>query len=185
MGEVDFYVGRGKRARYIGGCHSGGQPRLMAAQVLNSRTEQEFRDAIANLPEAYGAMNITFGWPWKWTHSRDTAYTYSFWKNAVYVSFHGAPWLDVSRYDWTDRSIDRELEQNRATAEKIDLPDSRAVNRQLGLTTRKVAKLADEHVGRLLEAAFLEMDRRENEAKTGDAIADRPKSHGFVKPRPW
>lgn len=152
--RADFYVGKGKKAEYIGSCSMDGEPEFMPAGLMNARTEQEFRAAVANLPEWHRPWDIAFGWPWSWSNSYDTNYTYAFFDGEVFISFYGAEWLKASEHDWKDDDFIDSLYDYLNSIGKVILPSERAILRRMGLTKRGTYKMKIEHDAMVFDRAL-------------------------------
>jgi hypothetical protein len=90
--RADFYVGIGKKAKWIGSVAWDGQPSglvpdsqqtvetdLRKIPVLTAKTEKQFREAVKNLLKGRDdGTTPRMGWPWPWKNSQSTDYAYCF-----------------------------------------------------------------------------------------------------------
>ena len=92
--RADFYVGRGLEAEWIGSYPWDGHPEGIGADVLNAKSEQSYRSAVADLLTDDRATLPEQGWPWPWDDSRTTDFAYAFDSDKVWASGYGSPWFD-------------------------------------------------------------------------------------------
>jgi len=95
--RVDFYVGRGQQAEWLGSYPYDGYPDGIDAAVLAATEESEFRKAVADFLGGDNAENATLpeqGWPWPWDDSRTTDYSYAFDGGKTWASCYGHKWFD-------------------------------------------------------------------------------------------
>src|SRR6266446_6472207 len=94
--RADFYVGRGKQAEWLGSIAWDGYPKAIALDVLNARSEDEFREAVVHfLTPREDATAPDMGWPWPWEDSGTTDFSYAFARDRVWVSDFGHWWRSV------------------------------------------------------------------------------------------
>ncbi|MCP3800712.1 hypothetical protein NLX83_15700 [Allokutzneria sp. A3M-2-11 16] len=96
---ADFYIGRGHDARWIGSLEGVASPRALAeteygSDVLGCQTASDF-DAWARqvmddsgCPSTPSDQRPNRGWPWPYSSSRPTQWTYAFDHGAVWVLAH-------------------------------------------------------------------------------------------------
>ena len=95
--RADYYVGRGPNAEWLGSTAWDGYPekpglRESAPAVLDARTEDEFRKAVADmLAKRDDATTPDQGWPWPWNDSATTDYAYAFDGDKVYYTIGYQP----------------------------------------------------------------------------------------------
>ena len=118
--RADFYVGRGELAEWIGSIAWDGYPEGIKPTVLNALYEQRFRDAVKDFlaeQEDNGSTAPEMGWPWPWTDSRTTDYSYAFDNGKVWASCFGHAWFDPSK-----QMTDDDVEENEKSP-KVDFPN--------------------------------------------------------------
>jgi len=114
--RVDFYVGRGEDAEWLGSYPFDGYPdgvfdserparRLAAGDAAGSLfgavviTEEQWRAWVASWlthPDKVGRSTLPgMGWPWPWETSATTDYAYALDDGAVYGSCFGHAWFKV------------------------------------------------------------------------------------------
>ena len=89
--RVDFYVGKGLSAKWIGSIGNDGfRPSKGGAQgvglaLINAKTETKFRSAIRKLMDKFSDhVPAEKGWPWPWDDSSITDCSYWFFDNQVW-----------------------------------------------------------------------------------------------------
>lgn len=93
--RADFYVGRGKDAKWLGSVGLDGYPSGIDANVLAARSEVDFVAAVsAALSSDRSATLPEQGWPWPWNDSLTTDYAYAFDDGKVWASYFGHGWFD-------------------------------------------------------------------------------------------
>lgn len=92
--RADFYVGRDTKAEWLGSIGWDGYPDGIPDALLEAKTEQEFRDAVAVLSERKDWTAPEMGWPWPWDNSNTTDYAYAFDASKVHGSCFGGKWFD-------------------------------------------------------------------------------------------
>jgi hypothetical protein len=97
--RVDFYVGRGESAEWLGSYPFDGYPHgvFSPGMFADPMTEQAWRIWVAEWlddPEQ--------GWPWPWETSATTDYAYAWDDGVIYGSSFGSPWfrVDPNAEDW-------------------------------------------------------------------------------------
>ncbi len=102
--RVDFYVGRGEQAEWLGSYPFDGYPVGVfedAAEMFASPlpTEQEWREWVARWLRAPAAGPRStlpeHGWPWPWKDSRTTDYAYAWEAGLIWGSSFGYEWFRV------------------------------------------------------------------------------------------
>lgn len=93
--RADFYVGRGEQAEWLGSIAYDGYPDGIDKLVLEAKTEDEFRAAVAAfLARETSATLPEMGWPWPWDNSKTTDYSYAFDDGRVWACGFGYRWTD-------------------------------------------------------------------------------------------
>ncbi len=123
--RADFYIGKGKNAKWVGSVAYNGYPSVIkpshrekkydkdlgkvfdtqkldewvGSHLFESKTEKEFLDRLDLLFKNRNDFTTPdMGWPWPWPNSSVTDYTYHFVDGKVYVSEYGRGWIDTSKY---------------------------------------------------------------------------------------
>jgi hypothetical protein len=97
--RADFYIGRGKDAKWVGSVSWDGYPDGLPTDVLTAKTRTDFLRAIKGMSLVREDFTPPeFGWPWPWEDSNDTEYAYAFDQGKVAVSHYGGPWFDPLRF---------------------------------------------------------------------------------------
>lgn len=92
--HADFYVGRGKDAEWFGSIGWDGYPSSIPDKVLQSVSEQGYRDAVENFLQSRDDATLPKdGWPWPWDNSCTTNYVYAFEVDKVYAAHFGHSWF--------------------------------------------------------------------------------------------
>ena len=93
--RADFYVGRGKDAKWLGSIAWDGYPEGIDREVLNATTDDAFGAAVNNfLAKRKDATWPEHGWPWPWENSNTTDYAYAFDGGHVWFTGHDG-WRDA------------------------------------------------------------------------------------------
>lgn len=88
--RADFYVGRGKEAKWIGSIGLDGYPDGIPEEVLTSKTPEGFAFEVwRHIKEDRHGTMPEQGWPWPWEDSTTTDYAYSFEDGKIYCSNFG------------------------------------------------------------------------------------------------
>lgn len=103
--RADFYVGRGKKAEWVGsiawdgslkGLRENGDAHEISARIIGATNEADFRKAVNEFICAReDGTAPAQGWPWPWETSASTDYAYA-WDDGVWMSHFGAPWRDAT-----------------------------------------------------------------------------------------
>lgn len=89
----DYYLGRGKEAKWLGSKAYDGHPQNLKPEILNAPDEETFaREVTAFLRQCDDATLPEQGWPWPWEDSRTTDYAYAFDGGRVWGSYFGHSW---------------------------------------------------------------------------------------------
>lgn len=128
--RVDFYVGCGESAEWLGSYPFDGYPSGVFAAVddeLLSRlaSEEDWRTWVAAFLTGPNATLPEQGWPWPWNDSATTDYAYAWDDGAIYGSCFGHDWFRVDPGDesWGEP----ELEGSAKTAVFPDMSARKAV----------------------------------------------------------
>lgn len=114
--RVDFYVGRGESAEWLGSYPFDGYPYGVFSDsdemfVEPPVTEGEWRQWVARFLAAGGDRSTTpdLGWPWPWENSQTTDYAYAWDDGAIYGSCFGHRWfrVDPTAERWGEDDDDR------------------------------------------------------------------------------
>lgn len=120
--RVDFYVGRGETAEWLGSYPWDGYPDGVFGEVgVRARlfaepppTEEEYRHWVTDfLTSSENAGRSTLpehGWPWPWDDSRTTDYAYAWEAGVIYGSCFGHSWfrVDPTAPRWGEQSREDE-----------------------------------------------------------------------------
>lgn len=100
--RVDFYVGRGETAEWLGSYPFDGYPYgVFERDEQLPADEQGWRDWVTRFL-AHNADRATLpeqGWPWPWEDSTTTDYAYALDDGKVYGSNFGHAWFEVDTAD--------------------------------------------------------------------------------------
>lgn len=128
--RVDFYVGRGEGAEWLGSYPFDGYPSGVFDEapelfVEPLPTEAEWRAWVAEwlASNADRATLPDMGWPWPWNDSRTTDYAYAWDEGVVYGSSFGHEWFEVN----PDAENWGEPEESEKTAVFPDMSARKAV----------------------------------------------------------
>lgn len=116
--RVDFYVGRGETAEWLGSYPFDGYPsgvfedRELPLFAERPIAEETWRTFIAEFlaKNADRATLPEMGWPWPWKDSRTTDYAYAWDGGEVFGSCFGHAWFQVDPADpsWGEPDDDDE-----------------------------------------------------------------------------
>jgi hypothetical protein len=97
--RADFYIGRGKDARWLGSvAWDGYADAILDGHGLGSaKTEDEFTALVEKrLAHRDDGTRPEMGWPWPWENSHTTDYSYAFDDGQVFTACFGYEWLTVA-----------------------------------------------------------------------------------------
>lgn len=96
--RADFYVGCGKDAEWLGSVSRDGYQweKTPDCQLLNAKTENDFRLAVADIINYRSDWISAKIWPWLWPDSNATDYVYAFHNGSVEVITDDREWPDMS-----------------------------------------------------------------------------------------
>lgn len=103
--RVDFYVGRGEEAEWLGSNAWDGYPdgvfRDSTLPLPGTVTEEQWRAWVASYLDENkdSATTPDMGWPWPWSDSCTTDYAYALDNEAVWGSNFGYTWFRVNPAD--------------------------------------------------------------------------------------
>jgi len=101
--RADFYVGRGKKAEWIGSIAWDGYPSGISLKndrptILSAKTEKTFRKQVsAFFAERKDVSLPADGWPWPWDDSCTSDYAYAFDGGKVYACPFGHGWFVATK----------------------------------------------------------------------------------------
>lgn len=96
--RADFYIGRGPNAEWIGSVAWDAYPSGIPDDVLNAKTEADFRAAVADFFSKRDDVTLPDrGWPWPWDNSGLTDYTYAIDGDQVWASRFGREWWPANQ----------------------------------------------------------------------------------------
>jgi hypothetical protein len=112
--RADFYIGRGKDARWLGSVAYDGYPEsILDRHGLGAAlTEETFRVLVAKRLAHDDGTQPEQGWPWPWKDSQTTDYAYAFDEGQVWVS---------SYYGW--ETVDQALRGEGRVEQQVEFPD--------------------------------------------------------------
>jgi|SRR6185312_7551197 len=128
--RADFYVGRGKDARWLGSIAFDGYPVGTTANdamrpIWKCTTARDYRSAVAEfLRRRDDATLPSQGWPWPWEDSGTSDYAYAYDRGAVYFSCFGHGWHNVVEYLAFQKTCPRAPRDN-ASAEAVERYEKR------------------------------------------------------------
>ncbi len=86
--RADFYVGKGKKAEWIGSIAWDGYKDGIAKSVLKATTAASFRKAVTKFFNGRDDVSLPKdGWPWPWDDSNTTDCSYWFFDGKVWEDF--------------------------------------------------------------------------------------------------
>jgi hypothetical protein len=95
--RADFYLGRGKRALWLGSLREHGAPVHLRYALKRCNDQRAFYAAalelVTSIPDGVPREQ---GWPWSYPDSSQTDYTYAFDDGQLFVSCYGSPFVPVS-----------------------------------------------------------------------------------------
>jgi hypothetical protein len=120
--RADFYIGRGKDAKWLGSIAWDGMPEHIPANLLNSKTKTTFIKRLKALETRDDWTSPFMGWPWPWDNSQTTDYAYAFDAGTVWASSFGHAWFDPlgpESDDADDEDFGKEEFPNMAEGAKV------------------------------------------------------------------
>lgn len=104
--RADFYVGRGLEAVWIGSLEWDGYPDGIPESILNAGSESSFKTEVERYLSHRGdGILAEKGWPWSWSNSLNTPYTYAFDGDRVWASFYGSSWWSPPKKEPDHRTL--------------------------------------------------------------------------------
>ena len=92
----DFYVQVGEELEWIGSNAWDGYPSGIAQSIVEAKTEEQFREAVATeIANSDSWTSPEMGWPWPWESSRLTDFAYVFHDGHILVSRFGRGSIDI------------------------------------------------------------------------------------------
>lgn len=95
--RADFYVGKGKKAEWLGSIAWDGYPDGNPCEIVKLTSEAEYRTQVAALIKEENGTTPEMGWPWPWEDSCTTDYAYTFDKGMVWGACFGHGWWEAER----------------------------------------------------------------------------------------
>ena len=97
--RADYYIGRGKDAKWLCSTAWDGDPDGMSDDLLDATTEDAFIGALAAHCETRNDVTVPAdGWPWPWEDSNTTDYAYALDEDQVWVSCFGRGWATTEAW---------------------------------------------------------------------------------------
>lgn len=103
--KTDFYIGRGKKARWIGSCVDGNPPcdngRMEITAICMAKKEKDFIKRVNEMLDnkSHHGVHEDQGWMWNYDDSTKTNFIYVFSFNTVKCSCYGSvlfnPFKDI------------------------------------------------------------------------------------------
>ena len=91
--KADFYAGRGTNAEWLGSIAWDGNPASLPTELVGAKDDDAYREEVAKLLSKRGdAITAASGWPWPWSTSHGTKYSYALDKGRVWASCYGSSW---------------------------------------------------------------------------------------------
>ncbi len=91
--KADFYIGRGKKAEWLGSIAWDGMPAMLPRDIIDATTEDAYRRAVLGFLNMRGDRVLPEdGWPWEWDSSSKTKYAYALDEGKVYACCFGSSW---------------------------------------------------------------------------------------------
>lgn len=87
--RADFYIGKGKNAKWLGSIAWDGYPEGIPDDIRKSTNIKTYENLVKTfISSREDGTEPSMGWPWPWDTSALTDYTYFFYDNKVrYTSF--------------------------------------------------------------------------------------------------
>lgn len=93
--RADFYVGKGKDAKWVGSIGWDGYPLGIPEKILKAKSLDAFKRNVAtfvkNRPDGTLPKD---GWPWPWEDSIGTDYAYAYDQGVVLACHFGSAWFN-------------------------------------------------------------------------------------------
>jgi hypothetical protein len=134
--RADFYIGRGKDAKWIGSTGWDGYPHGITPKsgkwpdgqsLFESPSEEDFTARLALF--FAGRDDVTLperGWPWPWPNSQTTDYAYAFDGGEVWASCFGGAWFDPREKEPDDDDSEKVAEFPEFSKERMAPVGSKA-----------------------------------------------------------
>lgn len=125
----DFYVGKGKDAKWLGSAAWDGDPYSMEEDgILSPTTEPLFVAAVIKMLEARDdATNPSQGWPWPWEDSCTTDFAYCFVNDHVEIFDFGHPY-QWPRPELSDEEMEKFAEEE-SNQPKAEFPNMKSIQK--------------------------------------------------------
>lgn len=95
MTKADFYTGHGKSAEWLGSISRDGMPDKIEEDIIFSVTTAQYERRVKTmLVKKKHSILPGDGWPWLWSDSKMTDFSYFFFNEKVYASFMGGVLFD-------------------------------------------------------------------------------------------
>lgn len=125
--RADFYIGRGKDARWLGSCAYDGYPGSGLRKVITAQTQEDFERCVAQRLTEEDGTKPEAGWPWPWTDSRTTDFAYAWDDGRVFISCFGYSWRTLPEWEEYERAGTDEVEP--PEGKRCVFPDMTAVQK--------------------------------------------------------
>ena len=111
--RADFYIGRGKDAKWLGSTAWDGYPDGIVPEggwpsihLFDSADINQFTECLALFYRRREDLTLPEdGWPWPWDDSGTTDYAYAFDEGRVWASSFGGNWFDPRESEPEDEDI--------------------------------------------------------------------------------
>lgn len=114
--RADFYVGRGKDAKWRGSIAWDGYPDGIPDEIKTAKTDEEFDRAVLEMArQREDWSSPDHGWPWPWDDSNTTDFAYAFDGDRV--------WRTCFGYGWVEATADEPEDDDRERPPKVEFPD--------------------------------------------------------------
>jgi hypothetical protein len=88
--RADFYIRTGEKVKWLGSIGWDGYPSNIPSSIKLATSQKQFEDEVISLIKTAQGTLPEMGWPWPWTNSRTTDYSYIFIDDKVYISHYGS-----------------------------------------------------------------------------------------------
>jgi len=109
--RADFYIGRGRDAKWIGSIALDGYPGGIDEDILTATEKDIFAALVAGvIAKRNDGTTPEMGWPWPWETSATTNYAYAFDGDKVWGSYFGGTWFEAAIEQGGDEEPESEVE---------------------------------------------------------------------------
>lgn len=143
--RADFYIGRGKAAKWIGSCaYDGHEDTMKHLGIVGAESRKDFVAAVEKRIAKEDGTRPDDGWPWPWDDGHLTDRSYAWDNGKVWLSAWGRKWLTWEQYLAREAEAKRlwdEEEREIAELPKVPFPNMKKRRNMAPVGSRKSGTL--------------------------------------------